>query len=75
MPRFEALHVTTVQQHAEAEAEGLAAHADDLCVSCEDQVGLDGSQLTDYVVVTDEHDDFWFICVNCAAPLIDPESL
>lgn len=73
MPRFEIFQVTTLEHHATAEAEGLAAHSDDACASCGEQVGLDGYRLYEYVVVTDEHDDFWFVCPGCALPVLDPE--
>lgn len=74
MPRFEIFHVRTIADHAEAEAEGFAAQYDDACASCSDTVGLVAGELYDYVVVTDEHDDFWFTCEGCALPVIDPES-
>lgn len=74
MPRFEIFLVNSVDEHADAEAEGFAAHADDACSNCEEPVGLIAGELFDYVVVTDESDDFWFTCENCALPVIDPET-
>ena len=74
MPRFEILWVKSLSDHAVAEDEGVAAHAEDFCTSCDEQVGLDGSELLEYVVVTDEHDDFWFTCPGCALAVIDPEA-
>jgi hypothetical protein len=74
MPRFEIFLVESVADHAEAEAQGFAAHTDDVCSNCEEPVGLAAGELFDYVVVTDEADDFWFTCDACATPVTDPEA-
>lgn len=73
MPRFEIFLVRSIDDHAAAEAEGFAAHLDDVCTSCDEQVGLIAGELFDYAVVVDEHDDFWFNCESCAAHVIDPD--
>ena len=74
MHRFELFQVSSVEDHSEAEAEGLAAQYEDTCNSCDEPVGLLSGELFDYVIVSDENDDFWFTCEACATPVTDPEA-
>lgn len=74
MHRFEVYQIRTISAHAEAEAEGLAAQYDDVCHSCDEPVGLIAGALFDYVIVSDENEDFWFTCDACAIPVTDPEA-
>lgn len=74
MHRFELFQVRSIEDHSEAEAEGLAAQYEDTCSSCEEPVGLISGELFDYVIVSDENEDFWFTCEACAMPVTDPEA-
>ena len=74
MHRFELFQVRSIEDHSDAEAEGLAAQYEDACSSCEEPVGLVSGELFDYVIVSDENEDFWFTCDACATPVTDPEA-
>jgi hypothetical protein len=71
MHRFEVYQIQSVDDHADAEAEDLAAQYGDNCISCDEPVGLIAGEIFGYVVVVDENDDFWYTCNACATPVID----
>lgn len=73
MHRFELFQVSSIEDHSEAEAEGLAAQYEDLCSSCDEPVGLISGELFEYTIVSDQNEDFWFTCDSCASPVTDPE--
>lgn len=48
------------------------AENDELCEHCESRIGRGRGMFVPYVVVLNQDDDYWFVCENCAGPVLDP---
>jgi len=72
MTHFEIQYVKNNVDHLDATLEQISALLDDTCLSCDEPVGLRPDEFHEYVIVTDENSDYWFICEQCALPVIDP---
>jgi hypothetical protein len=75
MLRLEVFILETGEEAGEAEFNGLVTFdGSEECANCEEPVGLvDGSHVPCVLIVDDEADDYWFTCIECAEPVIDPE--
>jgi len=47
------------------------SHDGNICRSCGDIVGFAIGKFFSCVVVVDEDENYWFVCSDCASPVVD----
>ena len=75
MLRLEVFVLETGNEAEEAESDGLVTFdGSEECASCEEPVGfVDGSHVPCVLILDDEADIYWFTCLDCAEPVVDPD--